>query len=119
MVSVTGSSQLAQQLLFTRNISLLTQQLNKQNEQLGSGRYAGGLIGVSQRALELGDLKSQLGTVDNYVKGVQTAQTRVALYATTIEKIIDIATDAQEMMLKNRDPSNGRESVREKASQYV
>src|SRR3546814_7672455 len=72
--------------------------------QLGSGRYAGGLIGVSQRALELGDLKSQLGTVDNYVKGVQTAQNRVALYATTIEKIIDIATDAQDMMIKNRDP---------------
>src|SRR3546814_18820299 len=93
MVSVTGSSQLAQQLLFTRNISLLTQQLNKQNEQLGSGRYAGGLIGVSQRALELGDLKSTLGTVDNYVKGVQTAKNRDDLYATHIEKIIDIATD--------------------------
>lgn len=104
MVTVTGSSQIAQQLLFTRNISLLTQQLNTQNEQLGSGRYAGGLIGVSQRALELGDLKSQLGTVDNYVKGVQTAQNRVSLYATTIEKIIDIATDAQDMMIKNRDP---------------
>ena len=104
MVSVTGSSQLAQQLLFTRNISLLTQELNKQNEQLGSGRYSGGLIGVSQQALELGDLKSQLGTVQNYVKGVQTAQNRVGLYATTIEKIIDLATDAQDMMIKNRDP---------------
>src|SRR3546814_14277835 len=96
MVSVTGYSQLAQQLLFTRNISLLTQQLNKQNEQLGSGRYAGGLIGVSQRALELGDLKSPIGTVDNSVKGVQTAQNRVALYATTIKPTIHIATDAQE-----------------------
>jgi len=104
MVTVTGSTQLAQQTLFTRNISLLTQELNKQNDQLGSGRYAGGLIGVSQRALELGDLKSQLGTVQNYTSGVQTAQNRVGIYATTIEKIIDIATDAQATMIKNRDP---------------
>jgi hypothetical protein len=104
MVTVTGSSQLAQQLMFTRNISLLTQELNKQNAQLSSQRYAGGLIGVAPRALELGDLKSQLGTVQNYTNGVQTAQNRVNLYATTIEKIIDLATDAQDMMIKNRDP---------------
>jgi flagellin-like hook-associated protein FlgL len=103
MVAVTSTSQIAQQLMFTRNISLLTQELNKQNGQLSSQRYADGLVGVSQRALELGSLKSQLGTVDNYVSGVQTAQNRVGLYATTIEKIIDVATDAQDMMLKNRD----------------
>lgn len=103
MVAVTGNTQFATQLEVTRSIRLLNQQLAKQNQQLGSGRYADGLIGVSQRALELGQLKSELGTVTNYMSGVQTAQNRVNLYAVTIEEIIDIATEAQDTMLKNRD----------------
>ncbi|HEX6957813.1 MAG TPA: flagellin [Ferrovibrio sp.] len=103
MVAVTGTTQLATQLEVTRNIRLLNLELNKQNQQLGSGRYADGLIGVAPQALELGLLKSQLGTVDNYKAGVQIVQNRVNLYATTIEQIIDLATDAKDMMIKNRD----------------
>lgn len=104
MVAIVGNTQFATQLDITRSIRLLNLQLTKQNQQLGSGRYADGLIGVSQRALELGQLKSELGTVDNYKNAVQTAQNRVELYALTIEEIIDIATDAQDTMIKNRDP---------------
>jgi flagellin-like hook-associated protein FlgL len=104
MVAVTGSTQYALQLDVTRNIRHLNLQLTKQNQQLGSGRYADGLIGVSQRALELSQLKAQLGTVTNYKSAVQTAQNRVDMYAFTIEEIIDIATEAQETMIKNRDP---------------
>lgn len=103
MVAVTGNSQYANQLDVTRNIRLLNLQLARQNQQLASGRYADGLIGVSQRALELGQLKSELGTVNNYMSGVQTVQNRVNLYALTIEEIIDIGTEAQETMIKNRD----------------
>lgn len=104
MVAVTGNTQYATQLDVTRSIRLLNLQLAKQNQQLGSGRIVDGLIGVSQRALELGQLKSELGTVTNYMSGVQTAQNRVNLYAVTMEEIIDIATEAQDTMLKNRDP---------------
>lgn len=104
MVAVVGNTQFATQLDITRSIRLLNLQLSKQNQQLGSGRYADGLIGVSQRALELGQLKSELGTVGNYQNAVQIAQNRVELYAITIEEIIDIATDAQDTMIKNRDP---------------
>jgi len=104
MVAVVGNTQFATQLDITRSIRLLNLQLTKQNQQLGSGRYADGLVGVSQRALELGQLKSELGTVDNYKTAVQTAQNRVELYALTIEEIIDIATEAQDTMIKNRDP---------------
>ncbi len=103
MVAVSGNTQYANQLDVTRNIRLLNLQLARQNQQLGSGRYADGLIGVSQRALELGQLKSELGTVNNYMSAVQTAQNRVNIYAITIEEIIDIATEAQDTMLKNRD----------------
>lgn len=104
MVAVTGTTQYALQLDVTRNIRLLNLQLVEQNQQLGSGRYADGLIGVSQRSLELGQLKSQLGTVTNYKSAVQIAENRVDMYAFTIEEIIDIATEAQETMIKNRDP---------------
>jgi flagellar hook-associated protein 3 FlgL len=103
MVAVIGNTQYATQLDITRSIRLLNLQLAQQNQQLGSGRYADGLIGVSERALELGQLKSELGSVNNYKGGVQIAKNRVDLYATTIEEIIDIATDAQETMIKNRD----------------
>lgn len=104
MVAITGTTQYATQLDVTRNIRLLNLQLNRQNQQLGSNRFADGLIGVSQRALELGQLKSALATVDNYKSGVQSAQNRVGLYATTIEAIINIGTDAKDTMIKNRDP---------------
>ncbi|WP_341702948.1 flagellin [Ferrovibrio sp.] len=104
MVAVTGTTQLAQQFTFTRNIRQLNLQLARQNEQLGSGRYADGLIGVSQRALELSQLKADLGSVNNYKSGVQTAQNRVGLYAVGIEKIIDLATEAKDLMIKTRDP---------------
>lgn len=103
MVAVVGNTQYATQLDVTRSIRLLNAQLVRQNQQLGSGRYADGLIGVSQRALELGQLKSEIGTVDNYKSAVQTAQNRVNLYALTIEEIIDVATEAQDTMIKNRD----------------
>jgi flagellin-like hook-associated protein FlgL len=104
MVALVGSTQYATQLDVTRNIRLLNLQLNKQNQQLADGRYADGLIGVSQRAQELGSLKSEIGTVNNYKSAVQTAQNRTNLYALTIEEIIDIATEAQDTMIKNRDP---------------
>lgn len=104
MVSLIGTTQYATQLDVTRNIRLLNLQLNKQNQQLADGRYADGLIGVSQRAQELGNLKSEIGTVYNYKSAVQTAQNRTTLYAVTIEEIIDIAVEAQDTMIKNRDP---------------
>ncbi len=104
MVALVGTTQFALQLDVTRSIRLLNLQLNRQNQQLGSGRIVDGLIGVSSQALELGQLKSQLGTVDNYKAGVQTVQNRVDIYAFTIEEIIDLATEAQDTMMKNRDP---------------
>lgn len=104
MVALVGTTQYATQLDVTRNIRLLNLQLNRQNQQLADGRYADGLIGVSQRAQELGSLKSEVGTVNNYKSAVQTAQNRTDLYALTIEEIIDIATEAQDTMIKNRDP---------------
>lgn len=105
MVAVTGNSQLGRQLGLTRNISLLNVMLNKQTQQLSTGLKADGLIGVSSQAQELGDLKSQLGTVENYSSGVQTALNRVNLYATTIQSVIDLATNAQSVMIENRDPA--------------
>src|SRR3546814_8724195 len=42
--------------------------------------------------------------ISDWSSDVCSSDLRVALYATTIEKIIDIATDAQDMMIKNRDP---------------
>jgi flagellar hook-associated protein 3 FlgL len=103
MVAVTGTTQLARQMAMTRNISLLTTMLNQQNQQLATGLKIDGLIGVSSQAQELGQLKSKLGTVNNYNSGVTTALNRVELYALSIEKIIDVATEAQSMMIKNRD----------------
>ncbi|WP_341894693.1 flagellin [Ferrovibrio terrae] len=104
MVALVGTTQYATQLDVTRNIRLLNLQLSKQNQQLADGRYADGLIGVSQRAQELGSLKSEVGTINNYKSAVLTAQNRTNLYALTIEEIIDIATEAQDTMIKNRDP---------------
>ena len=104
MVAVVGTTQFALQLDVTRSIRLLNLELNRQNQQLGSGRIVDGLVGVSSQALELGQLKSQLGTVDNYKAGVEIVQNRVDIYAFTIEEIIDVATEAQDMMIKNRDP---------------
>jgi flagellin-like hook-associated protein FlgL len=104
MVALVGTTQFATQLDVTRNIRLLNLQLNRQNQQLADGRYADGLIGVSQRAQELGNLKSEIGTVNNYKNAVQSAQSRTNLYALTIEEIIDIAVEAQDTMIKNRDP---------------
>lgn len=103
MVAVSGTTQYALQLDVARSIRLLNLQLNKQNQQLGSGRIVDGLIGVSAQALELGQLKSQLGTVENYKAGIQLVQNRVDLYAFTIEEIIDLANEAQDTMIKNRD----------------
>jgi flagellar hook-associated protein 3 FlgL len=92
------------QMAMTRNISLLTTMLNQQNQQLSTGLKLDGLVGVSSQAQELGTLKSKLGTLENYNSGVQTAINRTDLYALSIEKIIDLATDAQSMMMENRDP---------------
>lgn len=103
MVAVTGTTQFARQIAMTRNINLLTTMLNQQNQQLATGLKVDGLIGVSSQALELGQLKSKLGTVNNYNSGVTTALNRVELYALSIEKIIDVATEAQSTMIKNRD----------------
>jgi len=105
MVAVTGTTQLARQMAMTRNISLLTTMLNQQNQQLATGLKVDGLIGVSAQAQELGQLKSRLGTVENYNSGVTTALNRVELYALSIEKIIDVATEAQSAMITNRDPA--------------
>lgn len=104
MVAVTGTTQLAMQQAMSRNISLLTTMLNRQNQQLSSGLKLDGLIGVSHQAQELGTLKSKLGTAENYTDAVTTAQNRTTLYAVSLEKIIDLATDAKDMMIKNRDP---------------
>lgn len=104
MVAVTGTTQLAMQQAMSRNISLLTTMLNRQNQQLSSGLKLDGLIGVSSQAQELGALKSKLGTAENYTEAVKTAQNRTTLYALSLEKIIDLATDAKDMMIKNRDP---------------
>jgi flagellin-like hook-associated protein FlgL len=104
MVAVTGTTQLAMQQAMSRNISLLTTMLNRQNQQLSSGLKLDGLIGVSGQAQELGTLKSKLGTAENYTEAVKTAQNRTTLYALSLEKIIDLATDAKDMMIKNRDP---------------
>ncbi len=104
MVAVTGTTQLAMQQAMSRNISLLTTMLNRQNQQLASGLKLDGLIGVSSQAQELGTLKSKLGTAENYTEAVKTAQNRTTLYALSLEKIIDLATDAKDMMIKNRDP---------------
>jgi flagellin-like hook-associated protein FlgL len=104
MVAATGMTQLAMQQAMTRNISLLTTMLNRNNQQLATGLKLDGLIGVSSQAQELGTLKSRLGTVQNYSSAVQTAVNRTNLAALSIEKIIDLATDAQSMMMKNRDP---------------
>ncbi|MBS4045920.1 MAG: hypothetical protein KG075_06230 [Alphaproteobacteria bacterium] len=104
MVALVGTTQYATQLDVTRNVRLLNLQLTRQNQQLADGRYADGLIGVSQRAQELGNLKSEIGTVNNYKSAIQLAQNRTNLYAITIEEIIDIAVEAQDTMIKNRDP---------------
>jgi flagellar hook-associated protein 3 FlgL len=104
MVAVTGTTQLAMQQAMSRNISLLTTMLNRQNQQLSSGLKLDGLIGVSHQAQELGTLKSKQGTAENYTDAVTTAQNRTTLYAVSLEKIIDLATDAKDMMIKNRDP---------------
>ncbi len=104
MVAVTGTTQLAMQQAMSRNISLLTTMLNRQNQQLSSGLKLDGLIGVSNQAQELGSLKSKLGTAENYTEAVTAAQNRTTLYALSLEKIIDLATDAKDMMIKNRDP---------------
>lgn len=104
MVAVTGTTQLAMQQAMSRNISLLTTMLNRQNQQLATGLKLDGLIGVSGQAQELGSLKSKLGTVENYSDAVKTAANRTDLYALSLEKIIDLATDAKDMMIKNRDP---------------
>ena len=104
MVALTGTTQLAMQQAMSRNISLLTTMLNRQNQQLATGLKLDGLIGVSSQAQELGALKSKLGTVENYTDALKTAANRTDLYALSLEKIIDLATDAKDMMIKNRDP---------------
>lgn len=104
MVALTGTTQLAMQQAMSRNISLLTTMLNRQNQQLATGLKLDGLIGVSGQAQELGALKSKLGTVENYTEALKAAANRTDLYALSLEKIIDLATDAKDMMIKNRDP---------------
>lgn len=103
MVAISGSTQYARILDQTRLIRNLNQALTQQQQQLSSGRIIGGMVGVSARAQELGDLKAELSTVETYKSGITTAQNRVRLYGLTLEQIIDTATEAQDMMIKNRD----------------
>ena len=105
MTAIVGNSLLGRQFGLVRNINLLNVELNVQTQQLSSGIKANGLVGVPSQAQELGDLKSQLGTVQNYGGAVQTALNRVSLYATTIQHVLDLATNAKSMMIENRDPS--------------
>ena len=103
VAAVSGSTQLARIFDQTRQIRQLNLQLTLQQGQLSSGRYANGLVGVASRAQEVGDLKAELKTVENYKSGTLTAQNRVRLYGLTLEQIIDTATDAKDLMIKNRD----------------
>lgn len=105
MTAITGTSQLARQMSLTRNISLLNTMLNQQNQQLGTGIKLDGLLSTPNQALELGQLKSRLGSVENYASATQTAMNRVELYAVSLEQIIDIAIEAKDTMIKNRDTS--------------
>ncbi len=103
MVAISGTTQYARILDQTRLIRNLNQALTQQQQQLSSGRILGGLVGVSTRAQELGDLKADLSTVETYKSGITTAQNRARLYGLTLEQIIDTATEAQDLMIKNRD----------------
>ncbi len=103
MVAAIGSTQLARIFDQTRQIRQLNLELTLQQGQLSSGRYNNGLIGVAPRAQELADLKAELKSVETYKSGVLTAQNRTRLYGLTLEQIIDTATDAKDLMIKNRD----------------
>lgn len=103
MVAIVGSTQLARIFDQTRQIRGLNTELTKQQQQLSNGRYADGLLGVAQRAQEVGDLKAELKSAETYKSGVLSAQNRLRLYGLAIEKIIDTAVDAQDLMVKNRD----------------
>lgn len=103
MVAIVGSTQLSRIFDQTRQLRNLNVELTKQQQQLSNGRYADGLIGVASRAQELGDLKAELRSAEIYKDGVLTAQNRTRLYGLSIEKIIDTAVDAQDLMIKNRD----------------
>lgn len=103
MVAITGSTQFARILDQTRLIRNLNQELTNQQAQFSSGRILGGLVGVSTRAQELGDLKAELQSANAYKSAVTTAQNRVRLYSITMEQLIEVATEAQDLMIKNRD----------------
>lgn len=102
-MAVTGTTQLARNLAATQIIKQLNSQLNTQNAQLSSGLKSNGLVGVASQAQELGWLKNQLATTSSYQSGVTSVQNRVSLYTLSMERIIDIATDAMNLMIENRD----------------
>ncbi|MBX3453532.1 flagellin [Ferrovibrio sp.] len=102
-MAVTGTTQLARNLAATQIIKQLNSQLNTQNAQLSSGLKSNGLVGVASQAQELGWLKNQLSASSAYQSGTTTVQNRVSLYTVSMERIIDIATEAMDLMIKNRD----------------
>jgi flagellin-like hook-associated protein FlgL len=103
MVAISGSTQYARILDQTRLIRNLNLELTQQQQQLSSGRIIGGMVGVSERGLELADLKAELESTNAYKNGITSAQNRVRLYGITMEQLIDVATEAQDLMIKNRD----------------
>lgn len=103
MSGISQSTQLARQFESTRIIKLLNAQLQDQTNQLSTGLKSDGLVGVASQAYELGGLKSQKATVAAYSSAAQTALNRVTLQANSIQTVIDRATDALDMMIKNRD----------------
>lgn len=102
-MAVTGTTQLARNLAATQIIKQMNSQLATQNAELSSGLKSNGLVGVASQAQELGWLKNQLSATAAYQSGTTTVQNRVSLYSVSMEQIIDIATDALDLMTKNRD----------------
>ena len=102
-MAVTGTTQLARNLAATQIIKQMNSQLATQNAELSSGLKSNGLVGVSSQAQELGWLKNQLSATAAYQSGTTTVQNRVSLYTVSMERIIDIATEALDLMTKNRD----------------
>lgn len=103
MASISGSTQLARNMAMTRLITQMNAQLTEQSQQLASGLKSNGLVGVSAQAYELGQAKAQLASVATYQGGVTSVQNRVSIYALSMEQIIDVATEALDLMVKNRD----------------
>lgn len=103
MVAIVGSAQIARQLDQVRLIRILNQDLTRQSQQLSSGRILDGLLGVAPKAQELADLKAEMKTVESYKNATLSAQNRTRLYGVTMEQMIDVAIEAKDLMIKNRE----------------